>query len=73
MFFRNFGKTVAAICILVVTVLGVTFFTVVILSLADKFTIDRILSVIGALGAFGWFIGVIIQLLRYLFRSGQDR
>ena len=72
MFFRNFGKTVAAICISVVTVLGVTFFTVVILSLADKFTIDRILSVIGALGAFGWFVGVIIQLLRYFFRSGQN-
>ena len=69
MFCRDAGKAIAATLILVVTVMGVALFTVVILSLVDRFTIDRILSVVGALGAFGWLVGVMIQLLRYLFGS----
>jgi hypothetical protein len=69
MFYRDAGKAIAATLILVVTVMGVALFAVVILSLLDRFTIDRILSVVGALGAFGWLVGVMIQLLRYLFGS----
>ena len=69
MFYRDAGKAIAATLILVVTVMGVALFAVVILSLLDRFTIDRILSVVGTLGAFGWLVGVMIQLLRYLFGS----
>ena len=69
MFYRDAGKAIAATLILVVTVMGVALFAVVILSLLDRFTIDRILSDVGALGAFGWLVGVMIQLLRYLFGS----
>lgn len=53
MFYRDAGKAIAATLILVVTVMGVALFAVAILSLLDRFTIDRILSVVGALGAFG--------------------
>ena len=60
MFYRDAGKAIAATLILVVTVIGVALFAVVILSLLDRFTIDRILSVVGALGAFGWLVGVMI-------------
>ena len=72
MFYRDAGKAIAATLILVVSVMGVALFAVVILSLVDRFTIDRILSAVGALGTFGWLVGVMIQLLRYLFGSHEN-
>lgn len=69
MIYRNSAIAIAVTLVLVIAAMGIAFFAVAGLSLMDRFTIDRFLSIVGALGAFGWIVGVGINFLRYWLRS----
>ena len=69
MIYRNLAIAIAVTLVLVIAVMGVAFFVVAGLNLMDRFTIDRFLSIVGALGAFGWLVGVGINILRYWLHS----
>ena len=56
--------TIAVTLAVVTAAMGIAFFVVLGLTLTDHFTIDRLLGVVGALGAVGWLAGLIIRLLR---------
>ena len=57
--------------VLVLSVVGLVFFSVLILKLTDSFNIDRFLAIVGALSAFGWFIGLVSRLLRNWLRDAE--
>ena len=55
---------IAVTLAMVTAAMGIAFFVVLGLTFTDHFTIDRLLGVVGALGAVGWLAGLIIRLLR---------
>ncbi len=64
-------QAVAATLILVLAVLGSIFIVVVILTLWNHFTVDRLLGIVGALGGIGWLAGVLLRVLRSWLRNTE--
>ena len=71
MFYRNAGKAIALTLVLVITVLGVVYFIAIALELTNRFTVDRLLGIIGATGGFMTIVGMIVKLLRNWFRTTE--
>ena len=55
--------------VLVVIVVGVVGCLIIVLALVPHFTIDRLLGIVGALGAVGWAMAVVVSRLKDLFSS----
>jgi len=64
MFSRNGGKAIALTLAVVIMVLGAVFFIVIALELTNRFTVDRLLGVIGATGGLMTIVGMVVRLLR---------
>ena len=71
MFYRNAGKAIALTLVLVITVLGAVCFIAIALELTNRFTIDRLLGIIGATGGFMTIVGMIVRLLRNWLRDTE--
>ena len=52
--------------VLVITVLGVVYFIAIALELTNRFTVDRLLGIIGATGGFMTIVGMIVKGIIYL-------
>ena len=68
MLYRNAVKAIVITLVLVTTAMCAALFVAAILTLADHFTIDRFLGLVGALGGFGWLVGVLVRMLRNWLR-----
>ena len=71
MFYRNGGKAIALTLAVVITALGAVFFIVIALELTNRFTVDRLLGIIGATGGFMTIVGMVVRLLRNWLRNAE--
>ena len=71
MLYRNLAKAIATTLALVVFVLDLVFLIAVVIDLADHFTIDRFLGIVGALSGIGWLMSAVVRLLSNRLRNAK--